>query len=350
MNKLNLQKYTVIALLISLAISMLIHLPAFFDRLSYEETENLTADGVLNLCVELVITTLVSFLMFLMNYVIIKPFNKQKLTKRIDIGIATVMTFLFVFVLNHFLFAFKKVILAPDGEGQFRTNFTFQNLVVATAVVICVVIIRLVIRKQTIELENERLKTESLQSQFDSLKNQVSPHFLFNSLNALQTLIRDNNELAQKYVRHLSQVLRYTLQSTENKTVILSDELSFLESYLFLIQLRFGTNFKIELKIDEQYLNFRIPPLALQTLIENAVKHNEISKRRPLTIQVITNSDQSIQVSNPIQKKIMTEPGTGIGLANLEKQYQLIANQMIIIKKVNGEFIVVIPLLNPKKV
>jgi LytS/YehU family sensor histidine kinase len=220
-------------------------------------------------------------------------------------------------------------------------------MVVGTAVLICVIIFRLIYQKQRIELENEKLKTESIQSQFDSLKNQVSPHFLFNSLNALQTLIREDADIAQKYVRHLSLVLRYTLQSNENKTVTLVEELNFLDSYLFLIQLRFGTNFKIEMSIKDEFATFRIPPLTLQTLVENAVKHNEISRKKPLTIKVETTLDQTLIVSNRIQEKINPESGTSIGLSNLAKQYNLLANKMITIKKANKEFAVIIPLLNP---
>jgi LytS/YehU family sensor histidine kinase len=220
-------------------------------------------------------------------------------------------------------------------------------MVVGTAVLICVIIFRLIFQKQRIELENERLKTESIQSQFDSLKNQVSPHFLFNSLNALQTLIREDADTAQKYVRHLSLVLRYTLQSNENMTVTLVEELNFLDSYIFLIQLRFGTNFKIEMSIKDEFATFRIPPLTLQTLVENAVKHNEISRKKPLMIKVETTSDQTLIVSNRIQEKINPESGTSIGLSNLAKQYHLLANKTITIKKANNEFAVIIPLLKP---
>ena len=343
----NLKKYLIIALLISFAISILIHFPSYFDRIAYDEENHITGQSILDFIFELTITALVAFLMFLMNYFILKPFHKQQDTKYFDILAATILTLVLVFFLNHSFFAIKRLLVPDDGQNHFRTHYTFQNMVVGTAVLICVIIIRLIFHKQRIELENERLNTESIQSQFDSLKNQVSPHFLFNSLNALQTLIRENADIAQKYVRHLSLVLRYTLQSNENKTVTLSEELNFLESYLFLIQLRFGSNFRIEMNINDEFTNFRIPPLTLQTLVENAVKHNEISRKKPLTIKLGTTSDQNMVVSNPIQEKINPEPGTGIGLSNLAKQYQLLADKTITIQKVNNEFTVIIPLLKP---
>jgi uncharacterized membrane-anchored protein YhcB (DUF1043 family) len=347
MKQQNLRKYLIIALLISFAISLLIHFPAYFDRIAYDEENQLTFQSIIDFIVELTITTLVAFLMFWMNYYILKPFQKQQDTKYFDILAAVILTFVLVFFLNHSFFAIKRLFTTDLGQNHFRTHYTFQNMVVGTAVLICVIIIRLIFQKQRIELENEKLKTESIQSQFDSLKNQVSPHFLFNSLNALQTLIREDAGIAQKYVRHLSLVLRYTLQSNENKTVTLVEELNFLDSYIFLIQLRFGTNFKIEMSIKDEFATFRIPPLTLQTLVENAVKHNEISRKKPLTIKIITTLDQTLIVSNPIQEKINPESGTSIGLSNLAKQYHLLANRMITIRKANNEFSVIIPLLNP---
>lgn len=340
----NLQKYLIIAFLISLGISMLVHFPTNFEQIV---DDHVSGKDLLNFTMELSITTIVSFLMFVVNYFILKPFQKQEHTKYFAILVSIVLTTVLVIFLSHLLFIIKNFILPIENHANYRSNYSFQNLVVAAAVLICIFIIRLIFQKQTIELENEKLKTEGIQSQYDSLKNQVSPHFLFNSLNALQTLIREDADTAQKYVRHLSQVLRYTLQSNQSKTVMLTDELNFIESYLFLIQLRFGTNFKIAMHIDEEFKNYRIPPLTLQTLIENAVKHNEISKKKPLLIRLETTDNQSVKMSNPIQKKITEEPGTGIGLLNIGKQYHLLAGKQIIIKKVNNEFIVEIPLLNP---
>ena len=348
MKQQNLRKYLIIALLISIAISILIHFPSYFDRIAYDEENHITSQGIFDFIFELTITTLVACLLFLMNYTILKPFKKQQDTKYFEILIASILTFVLVFFLNHSFFALKRLFITDLSQDHFRTHYTFQNMVVGTAVLICVIIIRLIFQKQRIELENERLKTESLQSQFDSLKNQVSPHFLFNSLNALQTLIREDADIAQKYVRHLSLVLRYTLQSNENKTVTMGEELNFLDSYLFLIQLRFGSNFRIEMRINDELTLFRIPPLTLQTLVENAVKHNEISRKKPLTIKIETAPDQYVVVSNPIQEKINPEPGTEIGLSNLEKQYLLLGGKTITIKKVNNEFTVIIPLLKPQ--
>jgi len=175
----------------------------------------------------------------------------------------------------------------------------------------------------------------------------VSPHFLFNSLTALKELIDEDPDNARQYVSHLSMLLRYTLQSNENKTVLLSEELESVRSYIYLIKMRFGSNLGIDFKISEEYNNFRLPPLVIQTLIENAVKHNEISKRNPLTILLMTTRSNSLIVSNPIHEKLSMEPGTGIGLDNLSKQYKLLCGEEIRISKSEGSFRVEVPLLKP---
>jgi LytS/YehU family sensor histidine kinase len=206
-------------------------------------------------------------------------------------------------------------------------------------------IIRLIFQKQTITIENEELKREALQSQFESLKNQLSPHFLFNSLTALKMLITESPATAQDYVNSLSKALRYTLKSNEKQLVTLTEEMEFIESYLFLIRMRFGDNLSINTNISENLLSYSLPPLTIQTLVENAIKHNELSKRYPLNINIMTTENENLLIENDIQKKITAEEGTGIGLTNLSKQFQLLVNKDITIRIENNRFSVEIPLI-----
>jgi LytS/YehU family sensor histidine kinase len=219
-----------------------------------------------------------------------------------------------------------------------------------TAIVVIsgVYFIKTVYDKQAIRMENEKLKNENLQSQYESLKNQVSPHFLFNSLTALKELINQNPASAQNYISHLSLVMRYTLQSNESMTQCLRDEMQVADSYLFLVKIRFGANLIIEKNIDHGYDFHLLPPLALQTLIENAIKHNEISKRFPLTIKMETTENQCLRVTNTLQEKITPEFSTGKGLTNLSRQYQFLSGNDITISKKNQSFIVDLPLLSPQ--
>jgi LytS/YehU family sensor histidine kinase len=141
--------------------------------------------------------------------------------------------------------------------------------------------------------------------------------------------------------------LRYTLQSNEKQLVTLKEEMDFTDSYLFLIKMRFDTNLNIIISINEKYLIYRLPPLTVQTLVENAVKHNEVSKRNPLTLTIKTTENQSLVVLNCMHEKVTPEEGTGIGLVNLSKQFQLIIGKDITISSKKNEFSVEVPLITP---
>ncbi len=236
--------------------------------------------------------------------------------------------------------------LSPVGRGR-RDEFDYANFFVSGLVVGCILLIRLIFQKQTISLENETLKREALQSQFESLKNQLSPHFLFNSLTALKILIKEAPDTAQNYVNSLSRALRYTLKSNEKQLVTLKEEMEFMQSYLFLIRMRFGDNLSISTNINEDLLSFKLPSLTIQTLVENAIKHNEISKRNPLRIEMLTTEKESLIILNDIHEKITGEEGTGIGLTNLSKQYELLIDKEIAIKNANNKFSVEVPLIRP---
>ena len=230
---------------------------------------------------ELVITYIIALLMFTLNFFILNPVGKHGRLKLLNIVLAIVLTVISVFILNDLMFSVKNMIDHTDPRPRgHRDEFDYTNFFVSALVVGCVLVIRLIFQKQTIILENEELRRDSLQSQFESLKNQLSPHFLFNSLTALKILIKEAPETAQNYVNSLSKALRYTLQSNEKQLVTLKEEMEFMESYLFLIRMRFGENLSINTSINENHLSHNLPPLTIQTLVENAIKHNEISKQK----------------------------------------------------------------------
>ena len=191
-------------------------------------------------------------------------------------------------------------------------------------------------------IENERLKQQNLQTELVALKNQIDPHFLFNSLNSLTCLIRDNDEATQ-FVKKLSFMYRYILQSGDRDLVSLKEELKFLESYSYLIKARYRDRFTIDIEIDEKYLEKEIPPLALQLLVENAVKHNEISETNPLTVKIFYKNG-FIYVENILKPRTVMAEGTGNGLMNLDKRYYLIAKQNIVITKDDNIFSVKLPI------
>jgi sensor histidine kinase YesM len=336
--------------LISIAISILIHfntILSYFAPVGQFIQGNRREESMANILGEVLVTFLVTFCLFLLNYYVLKPFNSSKRLNYKSILFAIFITLLAVTFLSDTFFALKHFLNSTTHPGRFNLLYTFRDLFIAIVVLCCVFIIRIINEKQSIRLENERLIRENLQSQYESLKNQVSPHFLFNSLTALKFLITDDTKNALLYLNDLSQVLRYTLQSNNNPTVNLQEETDAARSYIFLIQMRFNTSLQVEFNIHERYNYYRLPPLAIQTLIENAVKHNEISKRNPLVITILTTDNESLVVTNTVREKISPEPGTGIGLSNLTKQYKLLCGKDILISKLKNDFRVEIPLLKP---
>lgn len=193
--------------------------------------------------------------------------------------------------------------------------------------------------------EADELKKANLQSQLESLKNQVSPHFLFNSLNTLSSLIEENQEQAVKFVNQLSRVYRYLLQSNEKELTTVKDELDFLNAYFFLLKTRFGDGLSLEINLPDDMYGSSIPPLTLQILVENAVKHNIVSVSKPLQITIAACEDDLICVSNNLQKKTLNVVSNGMGLTNIAAKYKLLNKPAIVIDDQSGYFRVTLPLI-----
>jgi len=201
--------------------------------------------------------------------------------------------------------------------------------------------------------ESEELKHENLQSQFDALKNQVNPHFLFNNLNTLSGLISESPIVAIDFVQNLANVYRYVLQSMDKRLVELETELNFLDAYVYLLKMRFQDGLVINTEIPQKAMHYFIAPLTLQILIENAVKHNIISPGRPLQVFITYNEDNSLVIKNNIQRKPQydTPASTHVGLQNIHKRYSLLSagsfgdQRQVLIEETASEFLVRIPLM-----
>ncbi|MDH4059018.1 MAG: histidine kinase [Cyclobacteriaceae bacterium] len=197
-------------------------------------------------------------------------------------------------------------------------------------------------------IDAEKLKHESVTARYESLKNQVNPHFLFNSLNALTNLVYENQDLAAKFIKQLSEVYRYVLDTRDRELVSDEEEIKFLESYTFLQKIRFGDNLNIDVKLEDPRTSF--PPLVLQMLIENAIKHNEISTDHPLTINIFNEDGYTVVQNNLRKKRIMKEDSPGIGLANISSRYEFLSEKKVEIEELDGKFIVRLPVLPVSKV
>jgi LytS/YehU family sensor histidine kinase len=194
-------------------------------------------------------------------------------------------------------------------------------------------------------VESEALKRENLQSQLDSLKEQVKPHFLFNSLSTLIGLIDEDKVRAKKFVEELAFVYRYLLQSNEKELITLEDELSFIKAYYYLLKTRFEDRVMLDIYVDKAAAQQMIPPLTLQILLENAVKHNIVSQDIPLHV-VISQKDKShLVVTNNLQRRPQQIPSTQTGLANLAAKYQLMQQPGPEIMETASDFSVQITLI-----
>jgi PAS domain S-box-containing protein len=206
------------------------------------------------------------------------------------------------------------------------------------------------IRERTKELTKAntqllKLQKENLQSQFDVLKQQVNPHFLFNSLNVLTSLIRLEPELAEKFTEHLAKVYRYVLENKDNELVNLSTEINFLDAYIFLINIRFMDKVVVNIRIPDDKKNHRVIPLAMQLLIEKAIKHNAMSKKSPLVIDIFIDEKNQLNVVNNLQEREAHMTSTGVGLKNIQNRYRLLNNTVPVFEKSETHFIARIPLV-----
>jgi tetratricopeptide (TPR) repeat protein len=193
-------------------------------------------------------------------------------------------------------------------------------------------------------LSSEILQRENIQFKFEALKNQLNPHFLFNTFSTLISLIPANPILAEQYTRNLSSVYRYILMGKDKELVKLNDEIDFINSYMFLISIRFNDDVKLLIDIEKEKLDYYLPLLSLQLLVENAIKHNIISNKKPLLI-TLKSVNSSVMVENNLQKKSSIENSTKIGLQNIINRYKLICNETVDIQQSSSHFSVKLPLL-----
>ena len=192
-------------------------------------------------------------------------------------------------------------------------------------------------------LRASNLEKEKSDVQFDNLKNQLNPHFLFNSLTSLDSLIQENPPLAREFLQQLSKVFRYVLKNKEKGLVSLETELNFIKNYVALLKTRFGDSLSINFNISDEVLDLHIAPVTLQILIENALKHNITNQANPLSVNII-NQNNYLIIENKIQLKKQVETSNGQGLNNLKSLYSFLSKKEVLIES-NGTFRVKIPLI-----
>ncbi|NUN99914.1 MAG: histidine kinase [Saprospiraceae bacterium] len=193
-------------------------------------------------------------------------------------------------------------------------------------------------------LEQERVKQEHVRSQLEGLRSQVNPHFLFNSLNTLMSIIPDDSQLAVSYLQRLSKVFRYVLENRDEQLIALETELDFIEHYIFLQKERFRENLRISIELPENVKNLRIIPLSLQILFENAIKHNIVSEKKPLSVEVFVRGNKLV-VRNNLQRKSQVMDSTKFGIENIRNRYRFFTEETVEVQEDAQHFTVAIPLL-----
>jgi len=207
-------------------------------------------------------------------------------------------------------------------------------------------VFRLLLNNYQMRLSNASLLKTNAETRFEVLKNQVNPHFLFNSLNTINSLIVTDQQAAVNYVNNMSDVYRYVLKSHELNSITLDEELRFINAYTHMLKGRYGNKMHIDCSIEASYSQCQLPPMALQILVENAVKHNIASYSKPLHIRIYSSHNNMLVVQNNLQKRADPAPSTGVGLQNLNLRCKYLSNHHLIIQQTETCFTVSVPLMN----
>lgn len=327
-------------LLVAVSFSFLVNIPRFI--FSFVEIED---KGMLNLFeVSLGDTVFRTAMLFAFCYLVLK-YNLQwvqifNVRYRIVASITGVITIFFAWMglfelINTYIYSIYEYSINPKINRFIYVFFVIMLLVLSRA-------IKLNRQTKIDAIEKEQLTKQNAQNELNALKNQVNPHFLFNSLNTLSLLVREDQKAAGKFINKLSFLYRYILQSKDQDMLTVKEELKFLESYIYLIKERYRDNFKVNIHINQTLLQRKIPALTLQLLMENVVKHNEISNDRPLYVDVF-DENYHLVVKNKLQRRTGPVESTHTGLSNLNGRFKLHMDKELKISKDNAHFIVKIP-------
>jgi len=227
-------------------------------------------------------------------------------------------------------------------KGVFWSGYFSRFFLSTVFTVIVLRIIQLVREGKKKDEEHNHLQTAYLEAELGMLKEQLNPHFLYNTLSSLSAIVKEDPDKAQQFISHLSKIFRYSLDKSSNQMVTIEEELTMIKSYVQLLKMRFEDAFQLEITVAESYLPLKIPHLSLQPLLENAARHNSASLKKPLMVKIYSNG-HNLVVTNNLQQISEPEGSTGIGLANLNSRFRILMHNDIAIEKTTAEFIVKLP-------
>jgi len=331
------------ALFIGLTIFGIINLIRFLNGEIIQFDERLKLTFFYTLLYSFALHLANTYLFLLLDKIFV---NERFSRRRIAIG------FVASFVLSLFVIFLLRLFISVGIENQSLSIFFNEerasNYIVAsvfTFVVLLIVhFIYLYKWYQENKLKEQKVIAGNASAKFESLKNQIDPHFLFNSLNVLSSLIEENPDNAQRFTTSLSKIYRYVLEQKDKELVLVEEELAFAKTYMNLLKMRFENSISYELPSEYDNSEARVVPLSLQLLLENTIKHNSASEQKPLHIKIYVENNYLV-IQNNLQKKEVLQERKGVGLQNIVARYALISERKVLIDENESDFKVFIPIL-----
>jgi sensor histidine kinase YesM len=288
--------------------------------------------------------------------------DKFLLDSQVPAIIVSIPVAILATIASHYLFAFSIDImlklgsefdlstrqLAPEIMENLERVNNGVTFIIMLSISYLIINRKATIKMKTLEIQSQQLINENTIAQFEALKNQVSPHFLFNSLSILSSLVHVNPDLSEQYIDKLSRAYRYILEQKDNDLIPLTTELDFIKTYAFLVKMRFENKFELKADIlQDDAIRYSIAPLTLQLLVENAIKHNRMSAKEPLNVAILQDGDYLV-VENEFRPREKNEVtvSTRIGLQNIKNRYNLLTSTPVEILQEDGKFKVKIPLIS----
>ena len=274
-------------------------------------------------------------------------FNKEKFSKKrivVNILLSFIVTVLIIFLLR----VFEEVIVSGKSFKVYIANESPANFIVAIVITFIIIISFYLVHfykaYKDNQVKEQKIIAGTASAKFESLKNQLDPHFLFNSLNVLSSLIEENPENAQKFTTSLSKIYRYVLEQRDKELVSVEEELQFAKTYMNLLKMRFENSITYELPEKFGNEEAKVVPLSLQLLLENCIKHNIVSESKPLHIKIAIEENQ-LTITNNLQKKEVLQDRKGVGLQNIVNRYAILTKRNVLVEENDNHFKVFLPIL-----
>ena len=281
-------------------------------------------------------------------FIFLDDFFKEERFSKKRILVGFVSSFIVSLFVIFLLRIFEDVIVEENTLNNFLAKETPSNYIISslfTFIVLLIVhFVYLYKWYQENKLKEQKIIAGSASAQFESLKNQIDPHFLFNSLNVLSSLIEENPDAAQKFTTSLSKVYRYVLEQKDKDLISVSEELQFAKTYMNLLKMRFENSITFELPENFENDEAKVVPLSLQLLLENCIKHNIVSEKKPLHIKITIENGQ-LTIENNFQKKEVLQDRKGVGLQNIVNRYAILSKRKVVIEQNEKKFKVFLPIL-----